>query len=332
MKTLTLRVNDKYGNCLTGDSLYTYDLYVLNSNMSKAVKIIVGVLIVIGVIVGLVFWLTSGLPEVAEKQLAALRSGDIEKAYSYTSKDFQHATSLEDFRKFVDQYPSLKNNKSDIFTSRAIENNIGTLRGSLQAQDGAVTPIEYKLVNENNEWKILSLQVLPSGANVQGDATQEDLTLSKTYTNTTARYSVKYPTSWQAVPKNETTVLISGMEGRESFYSTVNIQALPTKESGGVYENAEALLEDLKSQLKNDTSSNITGEMSFDYALGDKTVKGYKFIAEYDFEEDKFKQLQTVIPSSDGNYIFALAFTAPPDLYDRYKSVAESIMSTWQPQ
>jgi len=317
---------------LTGNSRHTYDPHVLNLNMSKFTKIVLGIVIAIGAIIGLAFWLTSGLTDVAEKQLAALRAGDVEKAYSYTSKDFQNATSLQDFRAFVDSYPSLKNNKGNFFSSRAIENDVGTLQGSLQSQDGAVTPIEYKLVKENNEWKILSLQVLPTGASVQDNKTTEDLTLTNTYTDPKARYSVKYPASWVAEEKNEMTVLISGPQGRDSYYTTVNIQALPSKKNGGVYENAEALRDDLKVQLQEDEGTKITDDTTFDYPMGDQTVKGYKFIAEYAFEGDKFKQMQTVIPSSDGNYLFALAFTSPPELYDTYKSVAESILSTWSPQ
>ncbi len=298
--------------------------------MPKWLKILLGFVVVIGAIIGLAFWLTSGLTDVAEKQLVALRSGDVEKAYSYTSKDFQNATSLEQFRTFVDSYPSLKNNKSDFFSNREIANDVGTLKGSLQSQDGAVTPIEYKLVKENNEWKILSLQVLPTGANVQDKQQSEDLSLTNTYNDPKGLYTIKYPASWEVEQKSETTILISGKEGRDSFYTTVNIQALPTKKNGGVYENAEALLEDLKDQLKDDTGKNITDEKSFEYPMGDVTVTSYKFMSEYEYETDKFKQLQEIIPSMNGNYLFALAYTTPPELYDTYKALAESILSTWQ--
>ena len=132
--------------------------------MSKLKKILIGIgVFIVGVIL-LANSATKGLAEVAQAQLAALRAGDVAGAYAYTSSDFQKATSLEDFKVFLQAYPSLSQNKSASFTSREVENNLGTLKGSLKAEDGAVTPVEYKLVKENDKWKILNIQLNPTGA------------------------------------------------------------------------------------------------------------------------------------------------------------------------
>ena len=132
--------------------------------MSKLKKILIGIgVFIVGVIL-LANSATKGLAEVAQAQLAALRAGDVAGAYAYTSSDFQKATSLEDFKVFLQAYPSLSQNKSASFTSREVENNLGTLKGSLKAEDGAVTPVEYKLVKENGEWKILNIRLNPTGA------------------------------------------------------------------------------------------------------------------------------------------------------------------------
>lgn len=301
--------------------------------MPKWSKIFLGVVVVVAAFIAFVFWITSAITDVASQQLDALRKGDIEKAYSYTSKDFKSATSLEEFRSFIDSYPSLKSNKSSFFSNRTIENDVGTLKGSLESQDGAVTPVEYKLVKENNEWKILSITVLPTGAGIQQQQTQEpeDLSLTKSYSDPKGLYTIKYPTSWESSEKSETTVLFSGREGRDSYYTTVNIQALPTKVNGGVYENADALLEDLRNQLKDDTGKNISASEPFEYKVGDKTVTGFRFNAEYEIEGDKFKQMQMVVPSLSGDkFVYALAYTSPPEIYDTYKVVADAILSTWE--
>jgi hypothetical protein len=118
-------------------------------------------------IIAIAFYATSGITDTVRSQLTALRAGDYVKAYSYTSKDFQHTTSFDEFKKFVDQHPALKNNKDSTFTSREIENNMGAISGTLEAMDGATTPIEYRLIRENGQWKILYIRLDPSGAAVQ---------------------------------------------------------------------------------------------------------------------------------------------------------------------
>jgi len=120
-------------------------------------KVLLGTVAVIAVIIALAVFFTSSITDVANKQLDALRKGDIVIAYSYTSKDFQSHTTLAGFTSFVNKYPALKNNQKSSWSERSINNNIGTLKGSLTAINGAVTPIEYQFVKENHEWKILGI-------------------------------------------------------------------------------------------------------------------------------------------------------------------------------
>jgi hypothetical protein len=141
-------------------------------------KILLGILAVIVLAIVLAFVFTKSLPEVANKQLEALHNGNITAAYSYTSKDFQANTSMADFDKFVNRFPSLKNNKKTSWSSREISNNTGTLIGSLTATDGGVTPIEYHFVKENNEWKILSIQTKATGAQTS-DAQSQSKSVAK---------------------------------------------------------------------------------------------------------------------------------------------------------
>jgi len=139
-----------------------------NPKKKKWPKILGGVVVFIILAVGLAFYFTAGIVEAVEKQLALLRQGDIKGAYSLTCKDFQKATSLEQFTAFVKQYPSLSQNQGHTFTTRSIENNIGTVKGTLTAQDGAVTPVEFQLVKEQGEWRILFIEVRPAGAGIKG--------------------------------------------------------------------------------------------------------------------------------------------------------------------
>ena len=95
--------------------------------------------------------------------MAFLRQGNLKGAYELTSRDFQKSTSLDQFQAFVKRYPSLSQNQGHTFTTRTTEGTTGTLKGTLTAQDGAVTPVEFQLVKEQGEWRILFIEVRATG-------------------------------------------------------------------------------------------------------------------------------------------------------------------------
>jgi hypothetical protein len=126
---------------------------------------LLAVLALIGVTAGILF--TESWVDVVDHQLDALRQHDIAKAYNaYSSKDFKSTTSLDQFHSFVETYPVFMNNQSAHFTQRSIDHNIGTLKGNLTSNDHVNTPIEYKLIKEDDKWKILSIHLLKPG-NIQ---------------------------------------------------------------------------------------------------------------------------------------------------------------------
>lgn len=123
-----------------------------------------GTLLVLGVIavvlfIFLILRVTGGPVEVANVQLDALRKGRIEKAYNYGSIDFKNSVSLARFKEFVKANPSLTENRRASFNMRKIENNTAVISGTLESSEGAVTPIEYRFVKENGEWKILNINL-----------------------------------------------------------------------------------------------------------------------------------------------------------------------------
>lgn len=143
---------------------------------------LLAILALVGVTAGILF--TESWVDVVDHQLEALRQQDIPKAYqAYTSKDFQAATSLDQFRNFIEAYPVFLNNQSAHFTQRSIEHNIGILKGNLTSNDHVITPIEYKLIKEDDKWKILSIRLLKPG-NIQNakeaDHAEELIEVAKT--------------------------------------------------------------------------------------------------------------------------------------------------------
>ena len=122
-------------------------------------KVVLSVLAFIAVVVALVLYFTVGLVEPIDRQLSALRAGDLEAAYAETSIAFQKATSPEDFAAFVAANPMLKEVADHSFSERSFENDLGTVRGTLKSPDGGALPVEYKLVKEQGAWKILSISL-----------------------------------------------------------------------------------------------------------------------------------------------------------------------------
>ena len=125
-------------------------------------KIAIGLVLLIVLAVGLSIMATAPLVKPIEAHLALLKAGDIEGAYAQTSGVFKQETSREAFVRFIAARPVLKEITSHTFNSRTRENGIGTVSGTLTAQDGTVIPVMYRLVQENGEWRILSITFNPS--------------------------------------------------------------------------------------------------------------------------------------------------------------------------
>ena len=117
----------------------------------------------IGAIVFVVFKLTGGPVKVVNQQLDALREGDREKAYSYCSTAFQQNTNFAAFSAFVDSNPILKNASAFSSANREISGGVAKLSGTLKGTDGASLPAQFQLVKENDQWKVLYINVSVSG-------------------------------------------------------------------------------------------------------------------------------------------------------------------------
>ena len=110
-----------------------------------------------------VMWSTlsyTNLEKPVRGQLSAIRQGRIPEAYyEYTSKSFQVATSLDQFKDFVEANAVLANNKSATFENPVFDDSIGILNGILFSWGGEKAPVLYRLERQNNEWKILNVQL-----------------------------------------------------------------------------------------------------------------------------------------------------------------------------
>jgi hypothetical protein len=290
------------------------------------------------VVIVIAMLLRSGLTTAINKQLAELRAGDTEKAYSYTSTDFRGATSLTDFEAFINHYPALKDNKSATFTEKETKDDTGLVKGTLYSTDGSSTPIEYLLVKENGEWKIEGIQANPAGASENTEqaaaaaiTSSNSNELTNTYDNKDSRYLMKYPASWEYEKAGDGTVIFSGKRGSSSYFSTVNIQTVLTKKTGGDFSTVKEFMADIKHQAMTQSPGvkfYESGPIVITEKNGTKD-KGEYTIFSYQYKGKAFKQWQIVVLRSDGQVFYAWAYTSPLSQYPNDQVVAKNMLDSW---
>jgi len=130
--------------------------------MKTFLKIILGIVVVIGILVSLAFYATGDLAEAGEKFFVAVGAGNIDEAKSYLSEDFRAATPDEAFVAFLEK-SALKDAASVSWNNRSYSGNQGELEGVVTTKSGGTIPISLKLVKENDAWKIYNIQKSVAG-------------------------------------------------------------------------------------------------------------------------------------------------------------------------
>ena len=143
-------------------------LYVRHAKtVWKVIGTIVGVILfIIFLALGLTSWLTKS----ADSMFSDIKAGNVQQAYTATAKEFQSATTLEQFKTFV-QWTKLANYKSTTWTDREVNNNQGILKGTVVLEDNTKLPFEINLIKEDSQWKIFTMNVPQGGVTDQTAAT-----------------------------------------------------------------------------------------------------------------------------------------------------------------
>ncbi|MBT6207693.1 MAG: DUF4864 domain-containing protein [Francisellaceae bacterium] len=119
--------------------------------------ILTGLVIIFAMLVGIIFYVTKGLTSVVTEQVVALESGDIEKAYMYTSPAFKKITSLSEFNEFTNLCPSLSHQEDTYVNARRIENHYGFVNIIRVAKNGTKTSIAFQLIKNDGEWLVQNI-------------------------------------------------------------------------------------------------------------------------------------------------------------------------------
>ena len=119
--------------------------------------------VLIGCIVASVFFIAKKATAPAEAAvhefLAAAGGGDYAKAYSYFSAPLKEKQSLEQFQAAVQGQPSMFKVKDTTFSSRSVDLNGAELKGNVTLESGTDVPCTFKLVRENDAWKLIAYQI-----------------------------------------------------------------------------------------------------------------------------------------------------------------------------
>lgn len=172
----------------------------------------------------------------------------------------------------------------------------------------------------------------PSGGGSNPPSSIEKVKLSKTFKNNELGFSINYPADWEYTQPNVWTVLFSGKQGTEAYYSTVNVQIIASKQTGGKYGTVEETIGGLKKQFLTAPQAKIIAEGASTLTQADGTkLEGRRLIVTYFLEGTQpTKQDQRVFPKKDGLGFYAWAYTSPTDQYDKYFPIVESMLESIQ--
>jgi hypothetical protein len=127
-----------------------------------------GAVVVIAAIIGVVFYATSGVTRTADDFFAKARGGDMAAVYAMTSAELRNTADPAKLASFIKANRFDKVAKTS-WSSRSIENNIGTLDGSVTLDDGGVIPLHMQLVSEGGAWKVSLIKLAEAGVSGGAD-------------------------------------------------------------------------------------------------------------------------------------------------------------------
>lgn len=127
---------------------------------AKWLKIVFG-LILAGLVASFLLILFSdNLTDTVSGQLDAIKKDKLTEAYyGYTSKMFQKATSLENFKKFMKAYPIFSHHESVRFIDRHSDEDRGSLQALITSDRAVEVPVHYQLVKEGDRWLIERIKI-----------------------------------------------------------------------------------------------------------------------------------------------------------------------------
>lgn len=108
------------------------------------------------------------MPKVADGFFNHVKNQHFDAAYEMVSKDFQKATSLDQFKQFLIS-TGLVNFKSSSWTSSKFENSQGEIKGTVETTDGGKIPLTMYFIKESSGWKIQRIEKESAGLSMTSE-------------------------------------------------------------------------------------------------------------------------------------------------------------------
>lgn len=130
--------------------------------MKKTLKVVAGIAVVIAVVLGVVFYATSGMTDTADEFFKAVKQQDMAKARGYLAEEFKASTDEAALKAFLSK-SAILNFKEASWSKRSVSGGRGELNGSITTETGGNVPIRVVFVKEQDTWKIYALQKPTAG-------------------------------------------------------------------------------------------------------------------------------------------------------------------------
>ena len=172
--------------------------------MTTKAKVLLGigtVVVLIGAAAGAALLATANLPKAADAFFSRIAEGNATAAYQSTAREFRAQTSEAEFLQFL-KTTSLTDYQTASWSSRSIENDRGTLEGTITTKSGGKIPLTIKLIKEGGSWQIYHLNI-PTGGLGRGNEESPPALPSEAEAKQLARESLL--SFYQAVAKKDFT-------------------------------------------------------------------------------------------------------------------------------
>jgi TM2 domain-containing membrane protein YozV len=271
-----------------------------------------------------------------QAQLQAFRANDVEQAYSYTSSKFKANTSLDDLKRFLIDYDTLKNNRDLFISKKGKIDNEAEVAGSLLLNDGSEVHIEYQLEKEDGSWKIGLIKVDQVNLHQDNDrvnkifdnVSSRNMKLPGVYESKPTRYFVRYPEEWDFDAKaNNVTVFENKKLSLNQPY--VYIQVVSRQKPDGTVMTAKEVADLIKNKVTSISPDvEFVEEGTIELPQNPSSFQGVYFISE-NSEGQEFKEISFIILRDDSPVAYIWEYIAPADKFEADLPIAKAIFESW---
>lgn len=117
------------------------------------------IMLLVAVIFLFVWKATAGPEEVVQGFLAAAGAGDHAAAHDFFCAPLKAEQSLADLEAMIEANPQLFRIQDTSFTSRSVDLAGAELAGTVTLESGTKLPASFRLVKENDAWKLIAYDI-----------------------------------------------------------------------------------------------------------------------------------------------------------------------------